>query len=97
MTPKLGLNLKQTEAYIEKLTRARGKGGDDPDDVAAYAAGHAFGLNPTGNFKDILESCNIPAMQKDSAKRAWPSKDVASGTTYPTWGATSGLLTPDPF
>ena len=59
------------------------------------SAGHAFGLNPNGNFKTILESCDIPAMQTESARRGWPSEDVTAEKLYPTWGATSGINTPD--
>ena len=69
---------------------------DNPDDQAAYTAGHAHGQNPSTDFKTILESKDINAMQTEPAKRGWPSSDTATGGTYPTWGAThAGLATSD--
>lgn len=69
---------------------------DNPDDQAAYTAGFAHGQNPSGDFKTILESKAINTMQIETAKRGWPATDLATGTTYPTWGAThGGLTTPD--
>ena len=65
---------------------------DFPDDQAAYTAGYAHGQNPNGNFQAILESKDIKAMQNETAKRAWPYTDTATGITYPTWGATNGGL-----
>lgn len=69
---------------------------DTPDDQAAYTAGYAHGQNPTADFKSVLESKDINAMQSDPARRGWPSPETATGRTYPTWGAThGGLTTPD--
>lgn len=65
---------------------------DLPDDQAAYEAGYAHGQNPSGDFQAILESKDIDAMQNETAKKGWPSTDTATGTTYPTWGATHGGL-----
>ena len=69
---------------------------DTPDDQAAYTAGYAHGQNSTTDFKTILESKDINAMQAEPAKRGWPSSDSTTSGTYPTWGAThAGLTTPD--
>ena len=65
---------------------------DLPDDQAAYEAGYAHGQYPSGDFQAILESKDIDAMQNETAKKGWPSTDTATGSTYPTWGATHGGL-----
>lgn len=63
---------------------------DFPDDQAAYTAGYAYGQNPDNDFKTILESKDIDAMQNESAKKGWPSTHIAIGTTYPKWGSMHG-------
>jgi hypothetical protein len=69
---------------------------DTLEDQASYTAGYAHGQSPSTDFKTILESRDINAMQVEQAKRGWPSTDTATGGTYPTWGAThAGLTTPD--
>jgi len=80
---KTGLTLGQTTLGA-RLAHQGWK--DEPDDIAAYTFGHALWLNPNGNIKNILESCNIPAMQRTEAKQAWPSMDVGTGKIYPTYG-----------
>ena len=94
MSARIELNLRQTRwcaDFIDILHRKR----DAPDDQAAYAAGHALGLNPYRDFRAIPEELNILTMQSESAKKGWPSEDVATGVLYPTWGATPGINTPD--
>jgi hypothetical protein len=66
--------------------RAHPSGKDDPDDIAAIEAGYAFGRNPSKGFKATIESFDIPAMQKETAKRAWPSTETATGIIHPTFG-----------
>lgn len=69
---------------------------DTPEDQASYMAGYAHGQSPSTDFKTILESKDINAMQVEDAKRGWPSTETATGGIYPTWGAThAGLTTPD--
>jgi len=80
------LNLKLTR-FGSDVFHVLKKGGnlDDPEDIAAMAAGYQLGLTPNVNFKTILETCGTPIfdMQSESAKKGWPSKDVGIGITYP--------------
>ena len=60
---------------------------DDPEDIAAIAAGYQLGLTPNVDFKTVLRTCGTPisAMQREPEKRGWPSKDVGTGKTYPAY------------
>lgn len=96
LAARTGFNFETTQLGGKLAALAAKKVSDNPDDQAAYAAGYAFGQNPSTGFKDILEENNIYAMQNDVARRGWPSTDIDSGLEYPTWGASqSGLDNPD--
>ena len=88
-------NLGTTQFAAHLISILQSKSLDGPDDQEACAVGHAFGLNPNGDFKIILETFDIPIMQNESAKHGWPSTDITTGTQYPTWGMTPGIFTPD--
>ena len=91
LAARTGFTFGATELGAQLVATAQGKV-DFPDDKAAYEAGYAHGEDPSGDFKTILESKNIDAMQNEAAKKGWPSTETATGSTYPTWGATHGGL-----
>ena len=82
----LNLSLTQFASHVYHLWKKGGKL-DDPEDIAAMAAGYQLGLTPNVDFKVILETCGTPItdMQSESAKRGWPSKDVGTGKTFPAY------------
>jgi hypothetical protein len=103
LAARTGFTFGATRISANLAGRLIAKVPDNPDDQAAYTAGYAFGQNPTANFKDILESKDIRKMQDvkqgtSSPLYCWPSEETASGSTYPTWGATAGggIINPDP-
>ena len=91
LAARTGFSFGATGLGAQLVATAQGKV-DFPDDQAAYEAGYAHGKDPSGDFKAILESKNIDAMQNEAAKKGWPSTETATGATYPTWGATDGGL-----
>jgi hypothetical protein len=96
LAARTGMTLGTATFGANLVALLTGKVPDNPDDQVAYTAGYAHGQNPTTDFKTILGSKDINAMQTEPAKRGWPSSDTATGSTYPTWGAThAGLTTPD--
>ena len=96
LAARTGMTLGTASFGANLVSLLTAKVPDNPDDQAAYTAGYAHGQSPSTDFKTILESKDINAMQTEAAKRGWSSSDTATGGTYPTWGAThAGLTTPD--
>lgn len=96
LAARTGFNFGTTQFGAKLVAKLTTKVPDNPDDQAAYTAGFAFGGSPSSDFKDILESKDIHAMQNELARHGWPSSDIDSGSAYPTWGATHpGLENPD--
>lgn len=97
LAARTGVTFGMTKLGGEFVARLQTKVSDNPDDQAAYAVGFEHGLHPNTSFQTILETADINAMQNSVAKHGWPSSETATGSIYPTWGASqSGLGNPDP-